>query len=101
MSRRTTTSRSTPGWLKLFSFIAVMLLGLALVISVVLGKWIHVSGAVSVAKWIEKIAIAIALVVPLFLSYYEARYNKSQVWFILWIIAVILIVVFYILAIVL
>ncbi len=94
MARRSNGGRSNGSWLALFSFIAVMLLGLALAISLVLGKWVN--GAESVAAWIQRIAIAIALVVPLIYSYYEAR-RHGTVWFVLWVIAVILIVVFYIL----
>lgn len=86
-------SNGSGNWLSFFSFIAVMLLGLALAISITIGKiW---PDADSVAGWIKSIAIAIALIIPLIYSYYEAR-RHGNVWFVLWIIAVILIIVFYI-----
>lgn len=94
MARRTRTRGS---WLALFSFIAVMLMGLGIAIGVILGNW--VSGAASVGNWIKNIAIAIGLLVPMFYSFYEAR-RQGTVWFVLWVIAVILIIVFYILGIV-
>ena len=87
MARRS-SSRSTGSWLALFSFIAVMLLGLALVLSFVFG-WIDVG-------YIERVALGIAICIPLVLSYHEAR-RKSQTWFILWVVATVLVVVFYIL----
>lgn len=93
MSKSPKSPKNTVGWLAFFSFVAVMLLGLALAISFTIGRvW---DSAADIAGWIKNIAIAIALLVPLFYSYKAARrYGKT--WFILWIIAVILIVVFYI-----
>ena len=77
----------------LFSFIIVLLLGLALVLSFV---FFWIPGVSAFAGWIEHIAIAAALIIPLILSYREARV-RGTVWFVLWVIAVVLIVVFYIL----
>lgn len=94
---RTTYTRSAGSWLSVFSYIAVMLLGLGITISVVFG-WINNATINGVAAWIKHIAIAIALIVPLFYSYYEAR-RHGTTWFILWIVAVILVVVFYVLGI--
>jgi ABC-type xylose transport system permease subunit len=70
-----------------------MLLGLALLLSWILSA---LGLSTDVARWIENIAIAIALIIPLFLSYYEAR-RRGTAWFVLWIIAVILVIVFYVL----
>lgn len=92
MAKRS-SSRSSGSWLALFSFVAVMLLGLALVLSFVFG-WIDGMG--NVVGYIERVALGIAICIPLVLSYHEAR-RKSQTWFILWVIATVLVVVFYIL----
>ena len=92
MARRS-SSRSTGSWLALFSFIAVMLLGLALVLSFVFGLFVGMGGVVG---YIERVALGIAICIPLVLSYHEAR-RKSQTWFILWVVATVLVVVFYIL----
>ena len=92
MARRS-SSRSTGSWLALFSFIAVMLLGLALVLSFVFG-WIDGMGGI--VGYIKRVALGIAICIPLVLSYHEAR-RKSQTWFILWVVATVLVVVFYIL----
>lgn len=91
MAKRT---RSNGSWLGLFSFVSVMLLGLAITLTVLLGRF--VDDISQITSLIEKIAIAIALVVPLVFSYREAR-RHGTAWFVLWIIAVILIIVFYIL----
>ncbi|MCL2062008.1 MAG: hypothetical protein FWH03_05220 [Firmicutes bacterium] len=104
MARRRTvrTSRGSTGWLQLFSFIAIMLLALALMLSwllMALGVGTHVAGlgwGAGFAGWLSRIAIAMALTVPMFLSYYEAR-RQGTVWFVLWVIAIILVVVFYVL----
>lgn len=93
MAQRRTT-RSSGGWLSFFSFIAVMLLGLALMISFICEKAGWNAGTI---PWIlERIALGIAIVVPVILSYYEAR-RKTTVWFVLWVIATVLVIVFYIL----
>ncbi len=90
MARRT---RGSGSWLALFAFIAVMLLGLALLLSFILGRLNINSNIV----WIlERVALAIAVIIPLVLSYREAR-RLGTAWFVLWIIAVILVIVFYVL----
>lgn len=88
------TVRSNTGWLSLVSFIAVMLLGLALLISFICKVTKLNDGNIS--YYIERVAFAIAIIVPVFLSYYEAR-RKTTGWFVCWIIATVLIVIFYIL----
>lgn len=85
--------RSGGSYLGLFSFIAVMLLGLGIFLGWLLPV-MKVTG--NIASVIKQIAIAIALIVPLIYSYYEAR-RHGTVWFVLWVIATILVVVFYIL----
>jgi hypothetical protein len=70
-----------------------MLLGLALLLSFIFNR----VGINTTIVWIiERVAIAIAIMIPLVLSYREAR-RLGTVWFVLWIIAVILVVVFYVL----
>lgn len=93
MARRSGSGRSTGGWLRFFAFVSIMLLGLALAISFIFNR---LGVAESISTWITRIALGIAILIPAFLSYYEAR-NKSTVWFVLWIIAVVLVAVFYIL----
>lgn len=92
MARRRSSGRSNGGWMRFFSFVAIMLLGLALMLSLVIDRVLDVS---SIAGIIRNIAIAIALIIPCVLSYYEAR-HQGPVWFTLWVIAIILVVVFYI-----
>lgn len=90
-----TRRRSTQGsWLRFFAFLAVMLLGLGLAVGIIFSN-INVSWGVSAGNWIQRIAIAISLPIPMILSFQEA-WNKRTVWRVLWVIAVILIVVFYI-----
>lgn len=93
-NRSNNSSRSTVSWLALFSFVAVMLLGLALMLSFIFSK-LNIGGA-SLPGIIERIGLGIALIAPAVLSYREAR-KQSTGWFVLWVIAVILVVVFYIL----
>lgn len=88
------TVRSNSSWLSVLSYVAVMLLGLALTITFIC-KMTKLSAG-NVPYYIERVALAIAIIVPVFLSYYEAR-RKTTVWFVLWVIATVLIVVFYIL----
>ena len=92
-NRKNNNNRSNSSWLALFSFVAVMLLGLALMISFICSA---LDGNESVSSFIERIAFGIAMVVPAVMSYREAR-RKTSVWFVLWVIAVVLVVVFYIL----
>ena len=103
-TKKTTKTRvvhvhDAPKWLRTLAFVSVMIMGLGIAIAVILGKidvWskghTHFAG---VGNWIQRIAIAIGLIVPMFWSYYEAR-TRGQTWFVLWIIAIILITVFYI-----
>lgn len=94
MARR--RERSQGSWLQLFSFAAVMLLALALLLTVVNSK--AELGLGQVIGWINNIAIALAVVVPCVLSYREAR-RQGTVWFVLWVIAIILVVACYVLSI--
>lgn len=96
-TRRTTTRvvhvHDAPKWLRTLAFVSVMIMGLGIAVATILGK---ISSDFSrVGNWIQRIAIAIGLIVPMFWSYYEAR-MRGTVWFVLWIISIILIVVFYV-----
>ena len=97
MSRRHRNrgGRGSGDLLALLAFIAIMLLGLALMLRFILGAIDSVNDGIS--GWIERVALAIAIFIPALLSYREAR-RRGTVWFVLWVIAIILVVVFYILA---
>lgn len=87
--------RSTVSWLALFSFVAVMLLGLALMLSFIFTE-LKIGTDFGLPGLVERIGLGIALIAPAVLSYREAR-KQSTGWFVAWVIAVILVVVFYIL----
>ena len=94
-TKKTTQTRvyTVPKLCKVLSFVAVMLMGLGIAIGVVLGFF---EPFAAIGNWIKNIAIAIGMIALCWYSYYEARLH-GQTWFILWIIAVILVVVFYVL----
>ena len=95
--RRRRSGGGTGQWMPFLSFVAILLLGLALMLIFTIGRvW---GDFASIGRIIERIAIAIALIVPLILSYYEAR-SRGTVWFVLWVISMILVIVFYILLII-
>jgi hypothetical protein len=101
-TRRSSGGRGTGDFLIFLSFVAVLLLGLALALSFTLRALYEAPGVhftTNAHDIIERVAIALALSIPLFLSYREARL-RGRGWFICWIIAVILIIVSYVLAIV-
>ena len=86
----------TPKWLRTLAFVSVMLLGLGIVVATILGVFKNKFPNVArVGHYIQRVAIAIGLIVPMFWSYYEAR-TRGTTWFVLWLVAVILITVFYI-----
>ncbi|MCI8459136.1 MAG: hypothetical protein HFE46_05680 [Clostridia bacterium] len=100
-TKRTKTTRTTtqtrvytvPKICKVLSFVAVMLMGLGIAIGVVLG---FIEQCAAIGNWIKNIAIGIGLIALCWYSYYEARLH-GRTWFTLWVIAVVLIVVFYVL----
>lgn len=98
MAKRTTRTYSVPSIVRTLSFVAVMIAGLGIAIGVVLGNW--VPGAAAIGGWIKNIAVAIGLLALCWYSYYHAR-TCSTVWFVLWIIATILVIVFMVLGMVL
>lgn len=98
-TKRTSTTRysnTIPGWMIGLSFWLVVIIGAVMAIVGIL----HVVGVTALdgaANWIKGVCIAIALIIPVVLSYRLAR-NKGTMWFVLWVIFVILIVVGIILA---
>ena len=73
------------------SFWLVVIIGAAMAITGIL----HVVGVTAIdgaANWIKNVCMAIALIIPVVMSYQVAR-HKSTLWFVLWIIFVVLIVV--------
>ena len=102
MAKRTKTkSRQTytvPSIVRALSFISVILLGIGVVIGVIFG-WID--GLAGIGGWIKSIAMTIGIIVLCWYSFYEARtYGYKSAWFIVWLVAVIVIVVFCILGLV-
>ena len=102
MAKRTKTrSRQTytvPSAVRMLSFISVILLGIGVVIGVIF-SWI--SPLASVGAWIKSIAMTIGIIVLCWYSFYEARtYGYKSAWFIVWLVAVVVIVVFCVLGLV-
>lgn len=79
----------------LIALVAVMLLALAFMVSFIFG-WID--AVRSVAGIITKIATAIALIITIAASYPAAR-RRGKTWFILWLVAAIIVFAAYILGI--
>lgn len=94
-TRTTTQTRvyTVPKICKVLSFVAVMLMGLGIAIGVTLG---FIESCAHIGNWIKGIATTIGLLAICWYSYYEARLH-GRTWFVLWIVAVVLIVVFQIL----
>jgi len=103
VSKNSKNSGGTGEFLVFFAFLAVMLLGLGLALSWLCGLLADKIEAFTVGKvlavWIRNIAVALALIVPIALSFKEAR-ARGALWVILWIVAAALVVCFYILSIV-
>ncbi len=94
--RTTAYSYTAPYWMLQLSFWLVVIIGAAMAITGIL----HVARIYefdAAAAWIESICTAIALIIPVILSYRIAR-HKSTTWFVLWIVFVVLIVLGLILA---
>jgi len=107
MPRRTRRVRNTRGprdGLVFFCFVIVIALGAALATVLTLNVIYSVGasslGLRSAARWVERVAIALAISIPIVLSFREVRRRNSTAWLIVWIIAVVLIVVVYFLNIV-
>ena len=100
-TRRTTrTTRtytySAKAWMFTLSFWLVVFIGAAMAITGLL----HVIGVHAfdtAGAWIQRVCMAIALIIPVIMSWQVAR-HKSTLWVVLWVIFVVLIVVGIILA---
>ena len=90
-------NNSTNRWrhfVNFLAYIAVIMIGVALALSFLLGK---LGVNATIAGYISKIAQALAYIIVCIASFYYAR-SKRNIWFfILWLIATVLIVVFVVL----
>ena len=77
----------------LFRSIVVLMIALAIAIGAVLGWWKEFA---AIAGYIKGIAMTIGLIVLCWYSYYDAR-MRNRTWFIVWVVAVIIVIVFQIL----
>ena len=91
-SRRTYTY-SIPSFLRTLSYVVVLLLALAITIGAILGWWKEFA---QIAGYIKGIAMTIGLIVLCWYSYYDAR-TRNSTWFIIWVVAVVIVIVFQIL----
>ncbi len=89
---RRTYTYTIPGFLRTLSYIVVLLLALGITIGAVLG-WCGFGG---IANYIKGIAMTIGLIVLCWYSYFDAR-MRNRTWFIIWVVAVVIVVVFQIL----
>lgn len=89
---------SARAWQFTLSFWLVVVIGTAMAVVGIM----HVIGVTafdSAANWIKHICMAIAMFIPVVMSWQVAKY-KSTVWKVLWVIFVVLIVVGIILAVI-
>ena len=93
MSPRRRRTGGSNDWLVVLSFWAVLLIGLSFFLRWLLG-FIGVFAALASIAYI--IGIAIAVFIPIVLSYRYAR-SAGRGWFVVWVIAVVIVVVFMIL----
>ncbi len=90
---KTTTTRTTSGGnrfsLNKFAFWLIIIIGIAMAVSGFFHffdwDWVNKFSA-----WVQSICFALAMFIPIVLSY-RAACNKSTAWFILWIIFVVLV----------
>ncbi len=90
---KTTTTRTTSGGnrfsLNKFAFWLIIIIGIAMAVSGFFNffdwDWVNKFSA-----WVQSICFALAMFIPIVLSYHAAC-NKSTAWFILWIIFVVLV----------
>ncbi|MCI9518549.1 MAG: hypothetical protein HFK08_04735 [Clostridia bacterium] len=90
---RRTYTYTIPGFLRTLSYIVVLMIALAIAIGAVLGWWKEFA---AIAGYIKGIAMTIGLIVLCWYSYYDAR-MRNRTWFIVWVVAVIIVIVFQIL----
>lgn len=99
MAKRTRRTSSSSGsnriTLNKFAFWLVVAIGIAMLVSYSIrwiGGWLNWGGWITtLCSWVQTLCFILAMFVPVILSYRHAR-NKSQGWFIAWIIFAVLIV---------
>lgn len=92
MAKRTRRTSSSGGGISLnkFAFWLVIIIGIAMAVGAVC-NYIGFKHSAAIFNWIKQICFTLAMFVPVILSYRHAR-NRSQGWFIAWIIFAVLIV---------
>ena len=97
MATRRTTTRTTRtytytarAWMFNLAFWLVVIIGVAMAVVAIMNL-IGVSAFDNAGRWIESVCIAIALIIPVVMSYQVARHQKTWM-FVLWIVCVILII---------
>lgn len=97
MAKRTRRTSSSGNGISLnkFAFWLVVAIGIAMLVSYSIrwiGGWLNWGGWITtLCSWVQTLCFTLAMFVPVILSYRHAR-NKSQGWFIAWIIFAVLIV---------
>jgi len=92
-----TDNNSTNRWrhfVNFLAYIAVIMIGIALALSFILQK---VGVSSTIVGSISKVANALACLIVCIASFYYARSKRNAAFFILWLIATVLIVVFMVL----
>ena len=85
-----TYTYSAQAWMFKLAFWLVVIIGVAMAFVAIM-HLVGVHAFDSAAAWIEAVCTAIALIIPVIMSYQVARHKETWV-FVLWIICVILIV---------
>ena len=89
-TRRPTYTYTAKGWMFPLSFWLVVFIGAAMALTALM-HLIGVTAFDSAAAWIRSVCTALALIIPVVMSYQVAR-QKSTVWVVLWTVFVILII---------
>ena len=89
-TRHVTYTYTARSWMFPLSFWLVVFIGAAMALVAIM-HLINVTAFDSAANWIKSICTALALIIPVVMSYQVAR-HKGTVWMVLWVIFVILIV---------
>lgn len=93
-TRRTRTTRtytySAKAWMFKLAFWMVVIIGVAMAFVAIM-HLCKVHAFDDAGAWIESVCIAIALIIPVIMSYQVARHQQTWM-FVLWIICVILII---------
>ena len=91
---KTTTTRTTSGGnrfsLNKFAFWLIIIIGIAMAGVGLFSTFFDWDWVKKFSAWVQSICFALAMFIPIVLSY-RAACNKSTAWFILWIIFVVLV----------